>query len=143
MKEYLSTADGVRQMWNKINNVLDNFDFNKVVIVMEALDWRWRCTKDEADTYSELGLEVKGDTYSPEVPQLLRTARDRLVGAIESMPDDEIWWCEDGGGFRAEVSICTDKVRKDYYGDSVADVDDFEHSVDLRLSFDIEESTSY
>ena len=136
MKEYLSTADGVRQMWKKINGVLDNFDFNKVVIVMRALDWRWRCTKDEADTYSELGLEVNGDTYSPEVPQLLRAARDRLVGAIESMPDDETWWCEDSGGFRAEVSIYD--VSKD--GNVF---DDFNNAVDLRLSFDIEESTSY
>ena len=136
MKEYLSTAEGVRQMWKKINGVLDNFDFNKVVIAMKALDWRWRCTKDEADTYSELGLDVNGSTYIPGVPQLLRTARERLVGAIESMPDDEVWWCEDGGGFRAEVSIYD--VSKD--GDVI---DDFNSAVDLRLSFDIEESTSY
>ena len=50
---------------------------------------------------------------------------------------------EDGSGFKAEVFIYTDEERKDYYGDSVADVDDFEHSVDIALYFIAEESTSY
>lgn len=147
MKEYLSTAEGVRQMWEKINGVLDNFDFNKVVTVMEALDWYWKCDEDQADDYEELGNKVRrcgiGWEYRPEYRQLVKFARERIVGAIESMPDDEVWWAEGSGGFRAEVSICTDDERADYYGGEIANVDDFMHSVDIRLSFEVEEYSSY
>ena len=149
MKEYLSTPEGVKQMWKKINEVLDNFDFNTVKVVMDALDWHWACSPDEAEMYEEQGcrartrVDSKEAYFYPEYPQLLQHARERLVGCIESMPDDETRWSENGGGFKVEVSICTDEERKDYYGSSVADVDDFEHSVDIALYFIVEESTSY
>ena len=149
MKEYLSTAEGVRQMWEKINELLDNFDFNKVVIAMEALDWHWTCTPEEAEMYEEQGCRAKtrmdGEEayYYPQVPQLMKRAREVMTEAIESMPDDVTWWCCGGYGFRGEASICTDDERADYYGGEIANIDDFAHSVDLRLSFDIEESTTY
>lgn len=150
MKEYLSTAEGVKQMWEKINSILDNFDFSKVVTVMEALDWSWACNPGEAEEYSDLGRRVKwgdendlGNEYYPEYPELLKAARERLVGAIETMPDDRTSWSESSGGFRAEVDIMTDEERADYYGGEIANVDDFAHSVDLRLSFVVEESDTY
>ena len=148
MKEYLSTPEGVMQMWKKINEVLDNFDFNTVKVAMDALDWYWACSPGEVEMYRDQGCRTfrvsdNEAHYYPEYPQLLQHARDRIVGCIESMPDDETHWAENGGGFKAEVSICTDKERRDYYGDSVADVDDFEHSVDIALYFIAEESTSY
>lgn len=151
MKEYLSTPEGVNQMWKKVNEVLDNFNFDNVETVMEALDWSWACTPSEAAEYEEEGCRVKrqnalvegGCEYFPKYKHLLRVARERVVGCIENMPDDETRWAESGGGLRVEVNICTDEERKDYYGSSVADVDDFEHSVDIALYFIVEESTSY
>ena len=147
MKEYLSTAEGVTQMWEKINEILDFFDFSKVITVMEALDWYWACSESEADDYGNMGNHVRqtelGWQYRPEYPQLLKAAREKIVSAINSMPDDETRWMESSGGFRVEVNICTDEERADYYGGEIANVDDFAHSVDLRLVFEVEEVTSY
>lgn len=151
MKEYLSTPEGVNQMWKKVNEVLDNFNFDNVETVMEALDWAWACAPSEAVEYEEEGCRIKrqntlvegGYEYFPRHKQLLKAAREMIVGCIEDMQDDETRWAESGGGLRVEVNICTDKERKDYYGDSVADVDDFEHSVDIALYFIVEESISY
>jgi hypothetical protein len=61
MKEYISTAEGMNQMWEKINEVLDGFDFTSVVSVMEALDWTWMCSEGEADLYETEGCRIKKD----------------------------------------------------------------------------------
>ena len=151
MKEYLSTPEGVKQMWKKINEVLDNFNFDNVETVMEALDWSWACTPAEAEEYEGEGCRIKrqntlvegGCDYFPRHKHLLKAARERIVGCIESMPDDRTTWAESGAGFRVEVDIYTDEERADYYGPEVANVDDFEHSVDISLYFVAEESTSY
>ena len=148
MKEYLSTPEGVKQMWDKINEVLDNFDFNTVKVVMEALDWHWACTPEEAEMYEEQGCRAKtrmdGEEayYYPEYPQLLKQARELLAQCVEDMPEGETEWSVSTGGFMAKAFITTDEERLDYYGD-VADVDDFAHSVDILLYFIVEESASY
>lgn len=147
MKEYLSTADDVKQMWEKVNEVLDNFDFSKVVATMETLDWGWACTADEADEYAAVGCRTKDDGgdyfyYFPQYPQLLKQARKMIVECIEDMPDDENECSLSTGGFYIKVYICTDEERRDYYG-SIGDVDDFAHSVDISLKFVVEESNSY
>ena len=147
MKEYLSTPEGVKQMWDKINEVLDNFDFTKVTATMEALDWGWACTENEASIYAGEGCKVKlgGDypLYFPNHSQLLKQARELMVQCIEDMAKEgKNEWSISTGGFMIKAYICTDDERRDYYG-SVADVDDFAHSVDLSLYFIVEESTSY
>ena len=149
MKEYISTPEGVKQMWKKINEVLDNFDFNTVKIAMDALDWHWACSPEEAEMYEEQGcravtsLDGEEAYFYPEYPQLLKQAREILVQCVEDMPEGETEWSISTGGFMAKAFISTDEERKDYYGSSVADVDDFEHSVDMALYFIAEESTSY
>lgn len=149
MKEYLSTPDGVKQMWDKINEVLDNFDFNTVKVAMDALDWHWACTPEEAEMYEEQGCRARtrmdGEEayYYPEYPQLMRQARRLLVQCVEEMPEDETEWSVSTGGFMAKAYISTDKERMDYYGAEIANVDDFAHSVDISLYFIVEESTSY
>lgn len=148
MKEYLSTPDGVKQMWDKINEVLDNFDFTKVTTTMEALDWGWACTEEDAEMYEVQGCKTRwcgddgGWVYYPEYPQLLKQAREMLAQCVEDMPEGETEWSISTGGFMAKAFITTDEERLDYYGD-VADVDDFAHSVDILLYFIVEESTSY
>lgn len=149
MKEYLSTPEGVKQMWDKINEVLDNFDFNTVKVAMDALDWGWACTEEEAEIYEGEGCKTKwceddqkGWRYYPEYPQLLKQAREMLVQCVEDMPEGETEWSVSTGGFMAKTFITTDEERLDYYGD-VADIDDFAHSVDILLYFIVEESASY
>ena len=148
MKEYISTAEGINQMWEKINEVLDGFDFTSVVSAMEALDWTWVCSEGEADLYETEGCRIKKDEYGkyayfPEYPQLMRQARRLLVNVIKDMPEDRREWFVATGGFKAKAYISTDEERADYYGGEVADVDDFAHSVDLTLEFIVSSSESY
>lgn len=146
MKEYISTAEGMNQMWDMINKTIDDFDFGKVVMVMKALDWTWACTKDEAEYYESRGCEIRnngatGYEFFPEYPQAIQTARKEIYEAIMSMPDDETYWSTECGGFFVSISISTDKEREEYY-DSVVP-DDFKHSVAISLRFCIETSTTY
>jgi hypothetical protein len=150
MKEYLSTPEGMKQMWEKVNEVLDNFDFTKLIVTMEALDWGWACTEAEAEEYESAGCVTKwydetprGWRFWPQYPQLMQYARRLLVQCIEDMPEDETEWSVSTGGFMAKAYISTDEERAEYYGAEVANVDDFAHSVDLSLYFIVEESTSY
>ena len=151
MKEYISTAEGMEQMWEKINEVLDGFNFNNVAAVMEALDWKWTCTKEEAEDYEDAGCFVdwhdgyddKYCSYRPEYPQLLAAARKHIIEAIKGMPDDETHWSVSSGGFKVEIWISTDEERADYWGAEIANVDDFNHSVDFALYFIAEEYTTF
>ena len=151
MKEYISTAEGVRQMWDKINEVLDGFDFNRVAAVMEALDWKWSCAKAEAEDYEEAGcivawgegLDEDHCMYRPEYPQLITAVRKQIVKAIEGMPDGETHWSTSTGGFKVEIWISTDEERAEYWGSDVANVDDFAHAVDISLYFIAEEYQTF
>ena len=147
IKEYISTAEGMKQMWKKVNEVIDGFDFNKVAAVMEALHWSWSCTEEEADIYADEGCGIREENgkfyYYPEYPQLLKFARKLLMNTIEDMPENETHWSSSTGGFKVEVMVSTDEERAEYWGGEIANVDDFSHSVDLALYFIAEESTSF
>jgi hypothetical protein len=148
MKEYISTAEGMMQMWEKVNEVLDGFNFNNVATVMEALDWYWVCTENEEKEYADAGCTTKWSgegsmyEYRPEYPQLLAAARKHIIEAIKGMPDDEKHWSVVSGGFKVEIWISTDEERADYWGAEIANVDDFSHSVDIGLYFIAEEYTT-
>jgi len=153
MKEYISTSEGTEQMWDKINEVLDGFNFNDVATVMEALDWKWTCTKKEAEDYEDAGCFVdwhdgfddKHCSYRPEYPQLLAAARKRIVDVIKEMPDDETHWSTSSGGFKVEVWISTDEEREKYYRGckDYPPADDFKHAVDIALYFIAEEYATF
>lgn len=142
MKEYLSSAKGMEQMWDKINEVLDAFNFSKVKAVMEALDWHWVCTDEEAEMYEEEGCRIKrseitGDAigYYPEPKQMYMWARQLILDTIKDMPDEETRWASSTGGFKAEVWI-NEPVAGPEDGD-------FSEDVDIALYFIAEESESY
>lgn len=151
MREYLSTAEGVGQMWEKVNGVLDNFDFSAVRRTMTILDWGWACDRDEAEGLEEEGCRVKWpedgeDTclYYPDYPQIYRFARDLITSTVRDMPDDEGRWSSSTGGFKVEVVIARDEDTEGYGSGVVADEpDDFEHRVDITLYFIAAESASY
>jgi len=121
IKDYLSTTEGVCQMWEKINNVLDQFDFEKVHRVMEFLEWEWAsgARKDDSIIYEHEEMRI------PTVQEMICAARRLLVSAIK----DETSW--DTGGFRA-----TAKIERSEDEDSP---DDFTHSVTVSLEFVLEE----
>ena len=151
MREYLSTAEGVGQMWEKVNGVLDNFDFSAVRTTMDALDWGWACSREEAEGHEEEGCRVKWPEdgegmclYYPEYPQLYKFARDLIISTVRDMPDDEERWSSSTGGFKVEVAIARDEDTEGYGSGVVADEpDDFGHRVDITLYFIVEESASY
>lgn len=129
LKEYISTADGVMQMWDDINEILDNFDFSAVYVAMEALDWKW-VMKDE---------NGENEERQPEINELQKEAREILVKLIMRLANEgENKGFEDYGGFEACVEVIDDMLRKRVFGEDAPD--DFKHSVELRLRFIIEEN---
>ena len=148
IKEYISTAEGMDQMYEKIGEILDNFDFPKVVKVMEALNWFWVCSEEEAHEYLERGLKVAGGNdglgyqFLPDTQSLIKFARKFILDTIKSMPENETIWRSETGGFMVEVFIFkNDEDRKEYYGEETED--DFKHSVDITLRFVVEEWETY
>lgn len=155
LKEYIATADGVKQMWNRIHDILDGFDFGKIYIAMEALGWEWCARESEIEELKELGRNVhinrefpELSTYVPEVEDIRKQARKMLEGIVneaaeyqENHPtDDKLYYTTSTGGFEASISILDDDTRRDIFGDDAPD--DFEHSVDIVLKFVIEENFS-
>ena len=129
LKEYISTADGMMQMWDDINEILDDFDFSAVYVAMDALDWKW-AMKDED------GEDVE---RQPEINELQKKARGMMVELIATLAEDgEKSGFSNGGGFEVGVEIIDDKLRKRVFGEDAPD--DFKHSVELKLRFIIEEN---
>lgn len=57
---------------NQIDKILEEFDFEKVLVVMEALDWKW--------------YEQDGETCRiPNIPKLVTSARRSLVNAYTEL----------------------------------------------------------
>lgn len=76
-----------------INEVLDNFDFEKVHKVMTFLDWKWF-------SYSESTMEV------PSIAKLVRTAQQYLEMAydgLEKIEHNEHSYMVGSGGFEAQA----------------------------------------
>ena len=69
-----------------IDNIMDYFDFDKVLKTMIALDWKW--VKEEHKSIDDLEI--------PSIEQIRKTARKALMRAIE------IKDYTSGGGFEAE-----------------------------------------
>jgi len=75
-----------------IDNIIDNFDFDRVMTTMDALHWRWRGSKD-----------------TPTKQELIDSALERLRSAIEQVlsPNNkehkDIGWISASGGFQAQA----------------------------------------
>jgi len=81
-----------RKKYDMINEVLANFDFEKVNQTMKALNWTWASI-----------LEV------PTIQQLKESAMDHMNSAIEQVLSEknkeshEVAWISDSGGFKASA----------------------------------------
>lgn len=143
--EYVSTAEGTGQMWDGINEILDEFDFSAVHVAMEALEWYWAVPGGEYEELLSKGRRVVGPkenaTYLPEVGDLIKQARSLLTEVIKDAADDEKdEWFISTGGFEVSVRVMGDEERIRVFGDDAPD--DFKHAVELRLKFVLEENMS-
>ena len=129
LKEYISTADGLMQMWDDINDILDDFDFGTVYATMEALEWTW--AMDDGD-----GEYVE---RRPEVRELQKKARQMIVDLIMSLADEGASeGFSNGGGFEVGVKVLDDDERARVFGKDAPD--EFKYSVELKLRFIIAEN---
>lgn len=123
VKDYISSLTGYKQFRNRVDEIILNFDFQKVHDVMEMLDWKWASWYDE-----------NGDQHTNEVPSVyaLRTrAYQMLLDAVEKD-------CRGSGGFEVRTYVY-DLVDEDGIPFFPEEPDDFEHSVHLSLRFTVEE----
>ena len=77
-----------------IDEVIDDFNFEKVLIAMHALDWKWR------DPNS-------GQMSIPDIKRMKAMARNLLFSAIE----DKVV-CS--GGFQARYEFATDQEPESF-----------------------------
>lgn len=70
------------KQWASTNEVMDNFDFRRVALVMKHLKWSW-------------GLAP--NAHVPDESEIRRRVRERMVELYEKDLS-----CSDTGGFRIE-----------------------------------------
>ena len=143
LKEYVESAEGMRQMMADINAILDDFDFGAVYTTMEALSWEWGVPNGMVDEYRAKGKLVSDREYSgfelyrPDYDDVVKKGRNFLFEEVSKAceRDDYEFNCSTGG-FEVEVEVLDDETRKRAFGDDAPD--DFEHSVEIRFRFVVE-----
>lgn len=113
--DYVDHINGRTQVQDKIDEIMDNFDFEKVHKTMDVLEWTWA------------GEGV------PEVPSLRARARQLLKEACFIENKSNYSMCSTGG-FEA---IC--KVLDYDIENAIEDwVNDAEHQIQVELRFVVE-----
>lgn len=123
VKDYITTVEGYKQFRNRVDEIMLNFDFQKVHDVMSYLDWTWASWTDEEGNFHE---EEVPSTYA-----LRSRAYRMLIDAVERGFGGT-------GGFNVNCYVydLCDENGVPYAPD---EPDDFEHSVCLSLEFVVEE----
>lgn len=114
-KDYIQTVEGYRQFRNKVDEILEEFDFARVHKVMESLDWHWGFW-DDRDCCE----------HRDEIPNeyaLRKMARKLLIDVVE-------YGHGGTGGFETVAYV--------YSCNPDNEPDDFEHQVCLALKFVVE-----
>ena len=78
-----------------IDNIMDYFDFDKVLKTMIALDWKW--IKEDHKSLDDLEI--------PSIERIRKTARTLLIRAVEIKDSTST------GGFQAEYDDCNLYLR--------------------------------
>lgn len=148
LREYLSTAEGMKQMMDDVNEILDDFNFGAVYTAMDALSWAWSVPKGMIDEYIQKGKNVHYSkdfpelaTYNPDYDDVVRYGRNFLHKAFENAvasDDCDYEWYESVGGFNVTIKVLDDETRKSVFGDDAPD--DFKHSVETHMQFVVEEN---
>ncbi len=79
-----------RKQYDMINEVIANFDFERVQQVMKALNWTW-CGSEEVPTIGELKVSA-GDRLSCAIEQVL---------SAKNTEHHEVGWMSNSGGLKA------------------------------------------
>ena len=146
LKEYISTVEGMQQMFSEINEIIDNFDFKAVHIAMEALSWAWSVPSGMFDEYVAEGKKVIGSpkypelaTYIPDYEDVIRHGRNFLYeGLMDAGKEDGYRYMTSSGGFELTVEVLDDETRKRVFGEDAPD--DFTHSVETHFKFIVEDN---
>ena len=72
-----------KSMEDKIEEIIEHFDFEKVLDVMKHLDWKW---------------SIGNENRTPNIPELKSRARDVLQDVVD---DQHTFWSISTGGFCA------------------------------------------
>lgn len=133
-------------MRTNIDDILSWMDFKKIADVLDFLNQGWAVKGKDVDDLVESGYRVLDDTlgplYIPKEKDVLLKAKEYLDSIIEDVLDAEEngmfrdnWHID--GVFYCGLQIIDDETRKDLFGEDAPD--DFEHSVDIKLRFVLEE----
>jgi hypothetical protein len=82
---------------NTIEDIIDEFDFEKVKKVMDFLDWKWHAAEDGVPRIAELRKSARS---------LLKQCAFKVLLSSEIDAESSIAT----GGFRANAYKCDDKV---------------------------------
>jgi len=85
-------------MYEEIDEILDNFDFEKVKKVMDALEWKYWDSQDSHVT----------------IPELRKKARE-LLKTVYCKSTFSDHWCAGTGGFEAERWMYPGDTKKYLY----------------------------
>lgn len=114
-KDYIKTVEGYKQFRDKVDEILLEFDFEKVHTVMKSLNWEWAYWVGRD---CEEHLQGVPDEYA-----LRRAAQKMLVDAVEKGFGST-------GGFEVLCYVYDENPDNE--------PDDFEHQVCLALKFVVE-----
>jgi hypothetical protein len=81
---------------NKIVSILSNFDFHRVRLTMEKLDWRWA---------------TLSGVRQPTIEDMIRCAHELMVDAVFRSTSNNTKYCVGTGGFSVEAFWDSDTRR--------------------------------
>ena len=121
IKYYLDKESSREQIQDIIDDIIDNFDFEKVHKVMEFLNWQYW---DDS---------VKGQ-HVPDIHELRAAARRRIKDALREIEKtNQLRMTYDSGGFVATVEIDPDNIENE----------DLKKHIFISLSFVLEGWNNY
>lgn len=116
VQDYIKDPKGYEQYRDKVDDIILNFDFEKVHKIMKTLNWTWASWKDEYET-NHISEVPSVYALKQQAYHLLRDAVEKGLGGT--------------GGFSIQCYVY-DEAGQD------EDPDDFGHSVHLSISFVVE-----
>ena len=82
---YIETAEGLSQMYDRIDEILDSIDTEKIAKVMRFLNWQWvkRAHVDQ-DITKDAWIY-----YQPTSQEIRKNIRDNIIDAIKTAETDD------------------------------------------------------
>lgn len=131
---YIETAEGLSQMYDRIDEILDSIDTEKIAKVMRFLNWQWA-------KRSYVDQDITKDTwiyYQPTSQEIRKHIRDNIIDTIKSAKTDD--WHSSCGGIDVRV-FTYDPDDPDEDREEIKNgPDDFEHRVEILVKFVLEEN---